>query len=191
VLPRIVTPELSQLAFFLFGNFPGNLSNISTRVKEIREGGGFDEKYKMAGDFEIWARISRKHAIVLSDTQATFVRRHEGTATNYLNKKGLMFQEQTTIYEALIDRLATSGGFDRKLLIDYFNIEICSAHLRESLRILLYNGRLKYFRSYLSVESGVFWPKWKRLFVSFPYAVNERMRMDVLVKMANEMILAA
>jgi glycosyltransferase involved in cell wall biosynthesis len=191
VLPRVVTPELSQLAFFLFGNFPGNISNISTRVKEVIDCGGFDESYKMAGDFEIWARISQRHAIVLSDTQATYVRRHQNTASNYMNKAAQMFKEQTIIYETLIDRLAASRRLDRKQLVDYFNIEICSSHLRESIRILLFNRKVGYFKAYLAIESRVFWPKWKRLFVSFPYAINERMRMDVLVKMASEMLVAA
>lgn len=188
VLPRLITPSLSQLAFFLFGNFAGNLSNISTRVKYVLDAGGFDENYKMAGDFEIWSRIAQSHALVLSDTQATYVRRHENTASNYMNKQGRMFKEQTEIYEALIERLSKSGNFERQQLVDYFNIEVCSFHFRESIRNVLYKGQIKYLKSYLTSESKVFWPKWKRILVSFPYAIYEQGRMGVLVKMASQMI---
>ncbi|MEJ1236936.1 glycosyltransferase family 2 protein [Chryseolinea sp. T2] len=188
LLPRKVAPSLSQLAFFLFGNFPGNLSNISTRVKDVLDSGGFDENYKMAGDFEIWARIARTRSVVLSDFQATYVRRHENTATNYMNKQGTLFREQTTIYEKLIDQL--SGNYDRSHLVDYFNIDLCSYHFRQSIRNLLYNGKPQYLWSYISAESRVFWPKWKRIVVSFPYAFNEKGRMSLLVKMAGKMIVA-
>lgn len=187
-LPRIITPELSQLAFFLFGNFAGNLSNISTRSKAVLDAGGFDESYKMAGDFEIWARIARTRSMVLSDTQATHVRRHENTASNYMNKQGRMFKEQTIIYERLIDQLSSSGNFERQKLVDYFNIEVCSFHFRESIRHLLYSGRAKYLWTYVSANSKVFWPKWKRVVVSFPYALNEKGRLNLLVKMAGQMM---
>ncbi|HTF20503.1 MAG TPA: glycosyltransferase family 2 protein [Chryseolinea sp.] len=192
-LPRVIKPSLSQLAFFLFGNFAGNLSNISARVKDVVNAGGFDEAYRMAGDFEIWARIGRTRTIVLSDTQATHVRVHEGVASNYMNKYGQMFKEQTFIYETLIERLVGSGNinFNRQQLVDYFNIEVCSFHYRESIRNLLYNGRLKYLWFYLSSESKVFWPKWKRIFVSLPYAINEKGRMEVLVKMADKLLVGA
>lgn len=188
VLPRVVAPSLSQLAFLLFGNFPGNLSNISTRVRAIKDSGGFNESYKMAGDFEIWARIASTRSLALSDTQATYVRRHENTATNYMNKKGLLYNEQVIIYEELIDRLTRSGKFDRQQLIDYFNIEVNSFHYRESIKNILLGGRLNYLRYYLSSESKVFWPKWKRIFYNLPYAFDEKGRMVVLIKMAGQLM---
>jgi glycosyltransferase involved in cell wall biosynthesis len=188
VLPRVITPSFSQLAFFLFGNFPGNISNISTRVKDVVDAGGFDETYKMAGDFEIWSRIARTKSIGICDLQVTYVRRHENTASNYMNKQGRMFMEQIIIYEDLIERLSRSGNFDRQQLVDYFNIEVCSFHYRESMRNLLYSGRPKYLLSYIRLESKVFWPKWKRIIKNFPYALNEKGRMDVLIKMASKML---
>lgn len=191
MLPRVIKPSESQLAFFLFGNFAGNLSNISAKVKDVIEAGGFDETYKMAGDFEIWSRLGRTRSIVLSDTQASHVRVHEGVASNYMNRYGQMFKEQTSIYEILIDRLIASGNFNREQLVDYFNIEVCSFHYRESIRNLLKNGKTKYLRYYISSQSKVFWPWWKRLVVSFPYAINEKGRMNVLMKMADKMMVAA
>jgi glycosyltransferase involved in cell wall biosynthesis len=190
VLPRRVDPSLSQLAFFLFGNIAGNISNVSTRVKDVIDAGGFDESYRMAGDFEIWARIARTRSLILSDTESTYVRRHENTASNYMNKQGRMFKEVTIIYETLIDRLSNSGEFERQQLVDYFNIEICSFHYRESIRNLIYSGRIKYLMAYVSAESKVFWPKWKRIVVSFPYALYEKGRMNVLVKMASKMMVS-
>jgi hypothetical protein len=145
----------------------------------------------MAGDFEMWARIARTKSIAISELQVTYVRRHPGVATNYLNKQGKMFEEQAIVYEELINYLEASEGFDRKVLVDFFNIEVCSWHLRESIRSLLANGRSKYFWVYISSKSKVFWPKWKRFFVSFPYAINERGRMNILIKMANQLMAVA
>jgi hypothetical protein len=99
-----------------------------------------------------------------------------------------MFREQTIIYENLIDRL--SGNYDRSHLVDYFNIDLCSYHFRQSISNLLYSGKPAYLWSYISAESRVFWPKWKRLIVSLPYAINEKGRMNTLVKMAGEMMVA-
>jgi glycosyltransferase involved in cell wall biosynthesis len=186
VLPRILKPSISQLAFFLFGNLANNLSNISTRVSAVTETGGFDMAYKMAGDMEIWARIARKHSVLLSDFEAAYVRRHEGTATNYLNKQGRLLVEQTLIYEALIDRLSTT--LDRQKLVDYFNIDICSYHYRESIRLLLLKGRIKYLWLYYTAPSKLFWPTWKRVFLTLPYAVNQKNRLNLLVKLADELI---
>lgn len=186
VLPRILTPDISQLAFFLFGNLANNVSNISTKVSTVIESGGFDECYKMAGDLEIWARIARKHAVLLSDFEAVYVRRHEGVATNYLNKQGRLLGEQLAIYESLVDLL--SEKLDRKKLVDYFNIDICSYHYRESIRSLLFKGRLRYLYLYFTISSKLLWPTWKRVFVTLPYAVNQRNRLDLLVKLADELI---
>jgi glycosyltransferase involved in cell wall biosynthesis len=174
VLPKVMRPGFAQLAFFLFGNLPGNLSNVSCKVAAVVNGGGFDEEYRLAGDFEIWARLSRTHTMVLSDTETSFVRRHEGVATNYLNKQGQLFNEHIRIYEKFVDELSLYCG--RQKLIDYFNIEIGSYHFRDTIKALLY-GRTANLKRYLTVKSPIFWPTWKRLIGCLPFALYESGRL--------------
>jgi glycosyltransferase involved in cell wall biosynthesis len=131
VLPKVLRPGFAQLAFFLFGNLPGNLSNVSSKVSAVVASGGFDDDFRLAGDYEIWSRLSRTHTMVLSDTETCFVRRHEGVATNYLNKQGQLFNEHIRIYEIFVEELSDTCG--RQNLIDYFNVEVCSYHLRDSI----------------------------------------------------------
>lgn len=185
VLPKNLKPATSQLAFFLFGNLVGNLSNVSSKVEIVRTSGGFNERLRAAGDFEIWSRIARTNNMVLSDTETVFVRRHEGTATIYLNKQGQLFGEHITIYERLIQELSPVYG--REKLVNRFNIEICSFHLRESLRALLH-GQVTNIKMYLNIQSSIIWPKWKRFFVCLPFAVFETGREYVLVRMARNMM---
>jgi len=173
VLPKILRPGFSQLAFFLFGNTPGNLSNVSAKVACVKAA-RFNESFRMAGDFEIWAKLSRTYTMVLSDTETCFVRRHEGVATKYLNKQGKLFGEHIEIYEILIDEL--SLHFDRQRLIDYFNIELCSYHLRDSIKAMVF-GSLSNIKNYLSLESPILWPKWKRLLGCLPFALYEKGRL--------------
>ena len=185
ILPKNLDPAKSQLAFFLFGNIPGNLSNVSCKVDVIRTSGGFDERLTQAGDFEIWARITRTQGMVLSDTEISFVRRHENTATLYLNKQGQLFAEHISIYEKLVEQL--SPRFDRKKLINYFNLEICSFHLRHAIKAVIF-GHSANMKIYLSNKSSIFWPNWKRLFLCLPFALNETVRMRLLVAMAGKFI---
>lgn len=185
VLPKVMQPGFAQLAFFLFGNLPGNLSNVSPSVSAVVTGGGFDEGYRLAGDYEIWARLSRTHTMVLSDTETCYVRRHEGVATNYLNKQGQLFNEHIRIYEKFVEEL--SEYCDRQELIDYFNIEVCSYHLRDSIKAIFY-GRLANIKRYLTVKSPIFWPMWKRFFGCLPYALYESGRMRHINSRADKLL---
>ncbi len=184
ILPKKLNPEYGKLAFFLFGNLPGNLSNVSANVELLRNAGGFSLNYRFACDFEIWAKLARINVMILSDSETAFVRRHPGAASNYLNKQGQLFAEHITIYETLINELPVR---DRTELIKYFNIQVCSFHLRESLRAVVY-GRLANIKMYISIKSVIFWPTWKRLLVCLPFALYETGRERVLIKMARHMI---
>ena len=185
VLPKKMDPEMSQLAFFLFGNVVGNLSNVSFNVKILREAGGFDEKMRMAGDFEIWSRIAKTNIMVLSDTETVYVRVHDGTATSYLGKQGLLLAEQVSIYERLIADVSTYHN--RQKLIDYFNIQVTSYHLRDSIKAIFY-GRLANLKTFITIKSDIFWPLWKRLTLCLPLALYETGRERLLVQMGQKLI---
>jgi hypothetical protein len=76
---------------------------------------------------------------------------------------------------------------DRKKLIDYFNIEICSYHFRDSIKAVFY-GRLANIKRYLTVQSPIFWPRWKRVFGCLPFALYERGRLRYINSKAADLL---
>jgi glycosyltransferase involved in cell wall biosynthesis len=184
LLPKRLDPQKSQLAFFLFGNLLGNISNVTCDVEMVRATGGFNKGLKQACDFEIWARITQNKTMILSDTDTVYVRKHENTATIYLNKQGHLLAEQVPIYEKLVEQLSTY--IDRKKLIDYFNIEICSFHLRQAIKAI-FLGELTNIKIYLGTKSSILWPPWKRFFVCLPFALYETGHMHWVVSMARKL----
>jgi glycosyltransferase involved in cell wall biosynthesis len=185
VIPQRMDPPTSRLSFFLFGNFPGNLSNMSARVDAIREAGGFVEHLKSAGDFELWSRLGRNNDIVVTNTKSAYVRRHEGVASNYLNRNGEQYSQQIEIFEELINEL--SSQYDRKRLISYFNLGICSYHFRRAIKSALY-GRFAYMKVMFSVKSVILWPKWKQLLTCFPLGFTEEGRESLSVRLAKDFV---
>lgn len=185
ILPKKLEAPTSLLAFFVFGNLPGNLSNVSCNVEMLKASGGFNESLKMAGDFDIWARLARKHTIILSDEETAFVRRHKGTATNYLGKQNLLLGEHNYIYEKLIDEL--SPFCDRKKLIAFYNIDICSYHLRNALKYAS-RGRFEGLKAFLKLKSPIFWPKGLQVIGCLPFALSETLRFPASQMLAKNIL---
>lgn len=185
VLPQNPDPKFATLAFFLFGNFPGNLSNVSVKIDVIRNSGEFLVELKSAGDFEMWSRLAKNNDIALSNTKAAYVRRHKGVASNYLNQKGEQFSQHVAIFTSLIETL--TPFYNRKKLVDYFNIGVCSFHFRKAIKAALH-GQLAYLKVLLKAQSSIVWPQWKKLFLCIPLALSEGGRESLTVLMARNFI---
>jgi len=102
---KSVSPENTDLMFFTFGNFPGNLSNMSVKTNLVDQLGGFDPKLPFAGDFDFWLRLTRTAPMSLLGTECIFVRRHEGAASNYLNAKGELSKQVAVVISSTYQRL--------------------------------------------------------------------------------------
>lgn len=185
ILPNHLDSTQSQLAFFLFGNLPGNLSNVCSRVAMVRAAGGFRVGLKQAVDFEIWARLSKSHDMILAETTTAYIRKHEGEASFYLNKKGALFAEHLIIYEPLVEALVPF--VKRDVLINYFNVLICASHLRGAIRAA-FHGQLFNIQMFFNTRSTIFWPPWKQLAFGVPLAVFERLRLHLLSSMAKRIM---
>jgi glycosyltransferase involved in cell wall biosynthesis len=184
-LPKHLDPAKSMLAFFLFGNFPGNLSNVSVRTEAVRAAGGFAEHMKSAGDFEMWSRLAKNNDARLTDTKVIYVRRHEGVASNYMNKNGEQYHQLLKIFEVLINELSSS--YDRWRLISYFNLSITSFHFRRAIKSA-FNGRFAYMKVLLRAKSSILWPKWFQLMTCFPLGFTENGRESLSIIMAKSFI---
>jgi glycosyltransferase involved in cell wall biosynthesis len=115
VLPPIVTPEKSDLYFFLFGCIPGNLSNVSLRTRIVAEHGWFDQRLPYAGDFEFWSRVGHRERWAISPVNVATIRSHPGQASATLNKAGELLPQMATVLGTLYDRLIAAGVSPLKL----------------------------------------------------------------------------
>ena len=180
VLPKTLKYPDSSLGFFLFGNIPGNFSEVCVNVAIVNDSANFVDHMKYSGDYEFWARLAKTHTVICSNAKIVYIRRHDRVAATFLNTKGEWFADTLPVYEKLIEDL--SPFYDRKKLITYYNIETRSFQLRDAIRSLM-RGQLANFKGFMNSKSSIFWPKWIQLIVLFPFAIFEggRLRMSVLL----------
>lgn len=115
VLPSIVTPESSNFYFYVFGNIPGNLSNLSLRTSTVKKHGWFRLDLPYAGDFEFWSRVGATESWAISPQHIVHVRSHSEQASVTLNKKGELLAQLRTVVEGLYQSLVKQGYSPFKL----------------------------------------------------------------------------
>lgn len=71
-VPVINSTRRSQELFLYHGCIAGNLSTVCARLNFVLDAGGFDETFKMAGDYDLWVRLCRYGALL--DHQRTLIR---------------------------------------------------------------------------------------------------------------------
>jgi len=184
-LPKHISPTMSRLAFFLFGNFTGNVSNVSVRISAINSSGGFVEHLRTAQDFEMWRRLARNNDLILSDKKVVFVRAHEGSATHYMTQKGEDYGPLITIYEDLIEQLSLE--YPRKKLIFFFNTQISSQYFRTAIKHAL-SGRFTYMKAVLNAKSTILWNTWRQLIICVPLALFVNLREYLGIKLVQRFL---
>jgi len=179
-LPKTLHGINSMFAFFLFGNIPGNFSEVSAKVSLVAP-----EHYlydiKFSADYEYWIRLTKKNSMVLSDTEIVYIRRHDRVAATYVITKGEYLEESIAVYEDIIDEL--SPYCDRQKLITFYNIDICSFHLRSAINSAL-RGRFTALKSFMRLRSPIFWPRGFQMIGLLPFALSEPLRFSVSTKLA-------
>ena len=115
-LPRCLRPESSQIYFLLHGNLLGNLSNVTFSKKALVDCGFFNTNYPFVGDFETWSRLAQTYDIHIFPDNVTSIRKHPGSATNYLNKNGEMYIEQADNIYNIRKRVWSPSRFSRIVL---------------------------------------------------------------------------
>ena len=173
ILPSVLDKKNVTVAFFLFGNIPGNLSEIAARTP-LAVSEDFLYQIRYSADFEYWLRVSKKSGICLSDAHVVYIRRHDRVQSTFVTAKGEYHEESIPIYERLIDEL--SKQCDRKKLIAFYNINNVSYHLRDAIKAALY-GRFASIKSFLRQKSPIFWPL--QTIRCLPFALSERLRFMV------------
>ena len=136
VLPPIVSPEKSDLLFFIFGCLPGNLSNVCVRTEVIKKAGWFRTDLPYAGDFEFWSRVGRSSSWAIAKTKVTYIRGHGEQASKTLNRQGELLPQVRRILEGLYENLA-SKGYPPTLLRLEATVNYISQHRYIGLKALL------------------------------------------------------
>jgi glycosyltransferase involved in cell wall biosynthesis len=185
ILPKNISPANSALAFFLFGNFTGNVSNVSVRVSAFISTGGFVGHLQTAQDFEMWRQIAKQYEMNLIEGKIVYIREHSESATYHLTRNGDDYIQLITIYERLIEQL--SKDFEREKLITYFNTKVCPEYYRTGIKYAL-SGRLVYLKTVLTAKSSILWNSWKQVIVCAPLAVAKHLREYIAVKLAKEFV---
>jgi glycosyltransferase involved in cell wall biosynthesis len=184
-LPKTLKYPDSSLGFFLFGNIPGNFSEVCVKVGLVNASENFVDHMKYSGDYEFWARLAKTNTVILSNEKVVYIRRHDKVAATFLNTKGEWFEDTLPVYEKLIDDL--SPFYDRKKLITYYNIETRSFQLREALVAIL-KGKFANFKAFMNSKSSIFWPKWVQLIILLPFALYEGGRLRTCVILARNIV---
>jgi glycosyltransferase involved in cell wall biosynthesis len=109
VLPAIVTPERSDLLFFIFGCIPGNLSNISVRTAAVKNAGWFRTDLPYAGDFEFWSRLGRTCSWAIAKNDITHIRFHGEQASRTMNRRGELLPQLRIVLDSLHRSLIARG----------------------------------------------------------------------------------
>jgi glycosyltransferase involved in cell wall biosynthesis len=183
-LPNVLDHTNATIAFFLFGNIPGNFSEVSARVPLVKsEDFIYDIKY--SGDYEYWLRLTKKSAMYLSDTEVVYIRRHDRVMATYAITKGEYHEESLPVFEKIIDEL--SSKCDRGLLKAFYNMNNCSYHLRDAIKSALF-GKFTALRSFIALKSNIFWSL--QLIRVLPFALSERLRYAVVVPLAGRILAA-
>ena len=156
VLPSIVTPERSDLLFFIFGCIPGNLSNVSLRTEIVRNAGWFRTDLPFAGDFEFWSRVGRSLPWAISRTNVAFVRSHPGQASSFLNRQGELLPQMRRILEILFLNLIRKG-YPSTLLRLEATINYISQHRSLGLKAFIKGKGSRYLHEVSTqLDSGTF-----------------------------------
>jgi glycosyltransferase involved in cell wall biosynthesis len=115
-LANPLLPSQSQLAFFLHGCLPGNLSNISFRKSAWLEVGPFSLRYPYAGDFYYWAHFCSRFCLVFFPENAVFIRTHKDQASIFLNERGELYQQLAEIVSEIYLRITPMDMAPRVVL---------------------------------------------------------------------------
>ncbi|SFO58439.1 Glycosyltransferase involved in cell wall bisynthesis [Chitinophaga sp. YR627] len=144
IIPTKIKAGEADVWFYSFGNFPGNLSNVSLRTNIVEASGWFNQQFPYAGDFEFWSRAARIYDVEIESTSVTYVRRHEGVASNFLNKKGELLSQRDFIASDLYERLLKQYPGTNFYLKLHGTLNYDVLHRDSAMRALLHKNKQFY-----------------------------------------------
>ena len=102
--PDVVSPKLAAQIMFYHGSITGNIANVTLKKSVIEEMGGFREDMRIAGDFEMWVRISERFPIGYLRRPMIYLRSHDGQFSRQAPSYVTCMGEEHSIYATLLQR---------------------------------------------------------------------------------------
>jgi glycosyltransferase involved in cell wall biosynthesis len=133
-LPEIIMPRASALAFFTYGNIPGNLTNVVFRKQVIAACGPFNQSFPYAGDFEMWIRVSSRYPFGIQREALVYVHSHRQQGSVTLNKFNELIAQMNLIMDMLFMRIPVDA---RHLCKYHASVTVCVQQVSHSLRRIL------------------------------------------------------
>jgi GT2 family glycosyltransferase len=107
-IPEKLSSLLSTQFLYFYGCIPGNLSTVSARRSCFQEAGGFDESFRVAGDYEMWTRLCRRGAMGVIHQRLIRMRSHGAQLSRARESEVRRIREVRRIQSALAPRLPRS-----------------------------------------------------------------------------------
>jgi hypothetical protein len=103
--PDVIEPHLAVRIMFYFGSIAGNIANVTLRRDVFDELNGFDEKFKVSGDYDYWVRLSERYPIGFQRNVVIQGRRHDGQLSRKSQSAIQFIRENRAIHDRLFERL--------------------------------------------------------------------------------------
>jgi len=107
-MPEWLSCSLATQLLFYFGCIPGNLSTVMVRRCCVQEVCGFDETFRVAGDYEMWSRLCGRWPMGVVHERLVRMRSHAGQLSRASSSAPLFIEEVRRIRSSLVPRLPDS-----------------------------------------------------------------------------------
>ena len=104
-IPELSVPAVSRLLFWCFGCLPGNISTVMVRRSAWKAVGGFDSRFRLAGDFDFFVRVAETHPVGYLHQPLVEIRYHKQQFSSMGNRDFRSFPEDGWIRERLASGL--------------------------------------------------------------------------------------
>jgi glycosyltransferase involved in cell wall biosynthesis len=124
--PEVIEPWLANQISFYYGCMPGNIATVSVRKSVLREIGPF-APLRIAGDFEMWARIFETYSIGRVPSPLVKLRSHAGQYSRWTDSGVYWMKECEPIHRQLARWFPAelqghvSRYRDRRTRVQYFH----------------------------------------------------------------------
>ncbi len=117
--PDIVPPALAAQIMFYHGSIAGNIANVILNKRVLERVGMFLEDFRIAGDFEMWVRISKEYSIGHINQPLILLRSHAGQFSRQRKSYVICMAEEHSIYQTLlarqpIEEISYAKNYDRR-----------------------------------------------------------------------------
>ncbi len=117
-LPNVMRPELALQHFFYHGCIPSNLSTVALRRTAVTGACGFDERFRVSGDYDLWSRVCERWDIGVIHEHLVRVRQHPAQLSRADSSGPLFVSENRIIRNRLVPHLpltvqSQAGRFER------------------------------------------------------------------------------